>query len=386
MRDVRRSIRFQPFVLALLAAGAPHAALGEAVAVFGADCTTPKFIFTQGDTVCAQVTGVTLPGASRFVWIAADATVAFDGPNVTTDPQNTSFAVPGNLVQAKRGSWQINVLRNSDDLPLAGNSFAVIEGVRIFAADCTTPRTVFALGDTVCAVVANPPANVNLNLQWIDPSLSLLGSALPVTSDPQSFTTAIPASGPQALTGIWLARTSNQADASGRVAAPFTVVAAISPLAASKSFDPTTIGPGGTSTLTITLANPNAFAVHASFNDTYQAGLTNATPAGAATTCAGGTVTALDGGPSVQLANGTVPASGSCALTVTVTAAAPGTLTNALPAGAVTTAEGATTTAEATSQITVTAPIVAIPTLSPTALVLLVLALAGAAWVVRRAR
>jgi len=387
MREARRWSWVRLTLAAgLLAAAGRNPAGAEAVAVFAADCATPTFIFTQGDTVCAQVFGVTLPGASRFVWIAADATVAFDGPTVTSDPQSTTFTIPPNLVQAKRGSWQINVLRNSDDTPLAGGSFAVIEGVRLFAADCTTPRSIFALGDTVCAVVANRPASVNLNLQWIDPSFALLGSALPVSSDPQSFTVAIPTSGPQALTGTWLARTSNQADASGRYAAPFTVVAAISPLTVAKTFDPATIAPGATSTLTVTIANPNPFPAHASFTDTYPAGLFNATPAGAATTCAGGTVAAGDGGGTLQLTNGTVPAAGSCTVSVAVTGTGPGTLVNGIAAGSVTTSEGPANDSDASAQLEIVAPNVVIPALSPPGLAILALVIAGGAWRALRRR
>ncbi len=62
--------------------------------------------------------------------------------------------------------------------------------------------------------------------------------------------------------------------------------------------------------------------------------MNTATPAGA-TTCAGGTVTAGNGGSTVVLSGGSIPASGSCTVTVTVnvTSATTGSYANSLPIG-----------------------------------------------------
>ena len=96
-----------------------------------------------------------------------------------------------------------------------------------------------------------------------------------------------------------------------------------------KSFSPDPIAVNGTSTLAFTLTNPNAVDLtDAAFDDTYPAGLVNETPANASTTCAGGTVTTVDGGGSVSLSGGTIPASGTCVVTVDVTATTSGPHTN----------------------------------------------------------
>lgn len=377
-----------PFVaccLALLVVVARPAA-AESVTTFEADCVTMKFIFTQGDTVCAKVTGVTLPGASRFRWIAGDSSVAQDGPTVTAEGQTDLFTIPANLVQAKRGSWQVDVLRNSDDTPLAGGSFAVLETIRIFAADCVTPRTLFALGDTACATVSNLPSPVNIYLQWIAPDFTLAVVPPPsVTTDPQTFTFVIPTSGPEAQTGGWLARTANVADASGRISTPFTVVASLSALTVAKTFSPVSILPGGTSRLTVTLTNPNVADLHASFIDSYSPGLVNGPTPAAATTCTSGVVTAATGAGLLKLDGGTVPAGGSCTVAVTVTAAVPDVYANSLAPASVTTVEGLANTVGATAQLTVLAPaVVAVPTLSGSALALAAVALALAAGVLLR--
>ncbi len=97
---------------------------------------------------------------------------------------------------------------------------------------------------------------------------------------------------------------------------------------AAKSFSPSTITEGAVSVLTITLANPTASPVTGvAFTDTYPAGLVNTASASAATTC-GGTVTASDNGNSLALSGGTIPASGSCTVTVNVTSAAAGSYSN----------------------------------------------------------
>jgi uncharacterized repeat protein (TIGR01451 family) len=111
-------------------------------------------------------------------------------------------------------------------------------------------------------------------------------------------------------------------------------------------FAPATVGQTGVSILTITLTNSSAVAQRgAAFTDTYPANLLNGTTPAGATTCAGGTVTAAAGGGSVALAGGTIPAGGSCTVTVNVTSATAGSRVNTLAAGAVTTVIGGTTAA-----------------------------------------
>jgi len=105
-----------------------------------------------------------------------------------------------------------------------------------------------------------------------------------------------------------------------------------------KSFSPDTISVGGTSVLTITLTNNYGFALRgASLTDTYPAGLVNATPPNASTTC-GGTLTATAGGNSISLTGGTIPANGSCSITVTVTSSTAGIYNNSIPIRGLTTA------------------------------------------------
>ncbi len=123
----------------------------------------------------------------------------------------------------------------------------------------------------------------------------------------------------------------------------------------SKSFSPSSIPIGNSSTLTITLSNPNAQAatLTAALVDNLPSGLTVASPSAAATTCTGGTLTATPGSSSVSLGSGAqIPAGGSCSINVNVTGSAPGSYTNTLNAGALQTNQG-NNTAPTTATLTI---------------------------------
>lgn len=116
----------------------------------------------------------------------------------------------------------------------------------------------------------------------------------------------------------------------------FASVPAPSPTVA-KSFSPASVSPNTNSTLTLTLSNTFGWPQRgAAISDAYPAGLVNAPTPAASTTC-GGTVTAAAGGNSVSLVGGTIPANGSCTITVSVRSSATGSYVNAVAAGSLTT-------------------------------------------------
>ena len=136
--------------------------------------------------------------------------------------------------------------------------------------------------------------------------------------------------------------TGNTATANVSVVAVPTVV---------KAFSPTTIAANGTSTLTITLSNANATALTGTaFTDTLPGGVTTVA-ASAATTCTPGTAGQTAG--TVTLTGATIPANGSCDVTVTVTSATAGSYTNTIPAGGVTTTNGGSNTTPTSATLTV---------------------------------
>jgi len=142
--------------------------------------------------------------------------------------------------------------------------------------------------------------------------------------------------------------------AGGNVAAssaPLTVTVPKSPNV-NEAFSPASVGQNGNSTLTITLSNSNAYPLTAvGLRNTLPANLTVKGAPAVATTC-GGTVAASS---SVTLSGATLPASGSCAVMLTVSSATVGTYTNSIAANAVTSTPAGGNTASATATLTVTA-------------------------------
>jgi hypothetical protein len=124
----------------------------------------------------------------------------------------------------------------------------------------------------------------------------------------------------------------------------------------SKSFSPSTITTGGVSALTITLSNASSSAatITATLTDNLPSGVQVASTPAASTTCSGGTVTATSGGTTVALKGGSIPANGSCKVTVNVTANYEGTCTNTIPVGALQTSNGSNA-AKAVATLTVNA-------------------------------
>ena len=123
----------------------------------------------------------------------------------------------------------------------------------------------------------------------------------------------------------------------------------------SKSFAPSSIPVGGTSTLSFTINNPNA-EVNLSgvaFTDGLPSGLTVASSPAATNSC-GGTFTTTPGSGSVSLTGGTVAANGSCTLSVPVTSSTPGAANNTT--GPISTNEVPTGGGTASASITVATP------------------------------
>lgn len=126
-------------------------------------------------------------------------------------------------------------------------------------------------------------------------------------------------------------------------------------IGATKAFSPGNFEVGGTSTMTITLRNPtDSPYTGVSFTDTLPQGLTiYGTPADSQ---CGGTVSFNSG--SISLENGTIPAGtyttpGTCTITAQVTSSISASFTNSIPAGGITTNQGAANVSAVTANITV---------------------------------
>lgn len=117
---------------------------------------------------------------------------------------------------------------------------------------------------------------------------------------------------------------------SGPLSFPGRFIGTVPPfedLIVTKSFSPSSINSGGTSTLTITVENPNDCPVNnVSFNDVYPAGLINATPSNASADI--GTPVAVDGGNSLSWSIATLDANTTATITVDVTSSIAGSYNN----------------------------------------------------------
>ena len=184
-------------------------------------------------------------------------------------------------------------------------------------------------------------------------TIGLTGGTIPANgSCTVSVTVSAAASG--VYNNVSGAVTSVSHGAGNTAAAALTVMA---PPTVAKTFSPSTVAIGTPSVLTLTLTNPNAFAITAAaFSDAYPAGLINTTTPAGSTTCTGGTVTAASAGTSLVLGGGTIPAGGSCSVTANVQANAAGSYANSFPIGALTSSNAPANTAAANATLTVLAP------------------------------
>ena len=147
------------------------------------------------------------------------------------------------------------------------------------------------------------------------------------------------------------------------------------PLTMTKSFAPSTVVVGGTSTttMTVTITNPNQVSISGiAFSDTYPAGLVPDVVGNY--TCAAGIATFS--GTGWSFSNATLAAGASCSVPMLMHATVTGTITNTTSQ---VTGTGIPASGPATAVLTVQAPAVVVnaPALSAWALVLLSLAIAG---------
>jgi hypothetical protein len=116
------------------------APLAVAVATFSSDCSTAQSAFNLGGTVCAQVTGIDPPIANaRFDFVDPDGIIQQRGPNITSDGQTATFPIPASGVNAKLGTWKVNIAYNSDSSVIASVNFTMTPACPALAISPTGP-------------------------------------------------------------------------------------------------------------------------------------------------------------------------------------------------------------------------------------------------------
>ncbi len=310
----------------------------------GATCTmsvtvTATVPNTYTNTIPANALGTT-QGITNAAPASANLTITSAPPVVLTKSFSPATISPAGIstltigiANTAAGAVALTNLALTDALP---------SGVTIAA----TPSATTSCGGTVTAAAAG--ASVNLSGAALAANATCTISVHVTASTPGSYLNTIPAGTITTLQGA-----TNAAPAS----ATLTVVNA-PPVTLTKSFAPATIAPGATSVLTIAIANTASGAVALSsvgVTDTLPAGVTVAATPNSATTC-GGAVSANAGATSISLSGGSLAAGATCTIAVTVTGSTPGSYVNTIPAGGVSSAQGATNTAPASATLIIGAP------------------------------
>ncbi len=312
----------------------------------GLNCTVSVNVTSTGNAAYANTTG-TVSSGNGGTGNTASATITFS-PKPTITKSFSVGSIPEN------GSATLTfTITNNTPAALTGMTFDDLFPAGLVTANPPALSPAAPCGGTLSSW--NGSAAGTLAASGGDAGVRLTGGGIATAGGTCTFSVNVTA----ATAGMYANTTSGVDSNEATPAGPVSNTATLSVLGAptvAKAFSPSTIGKGQTSTLTITLANGNATAISgAAFTDTFPANLTVAAAPNASTTCASGTVSSTSG--SVSLAGATIPASGSCTVSIDVTS---GLLNltgyvNTLAAGAVSTSNAGSSTAAASATLVVNA-------------------------------
>jgi len=266
------------------------------------DCT--------GGTVSATGLGNTLSlsGASITGGRTCTVTVSITSCN-QADYSIGGFSVTSTSGNPTAGTATLQVTSSS---PADAATSSVSASPGSVLADGTTASTVTVTARNFCGTAVPPGKSVSLSqgagnstITPVSPTTDASGMATFDVTD--SFAETVTYTATVTTDSVTIAQT---ADVTFNALNAPTVV---------KSFSPGTISVGGTSTLTVTITNPNNGTLTGlAFTDTYPAGLMNAAAPGLSNTCAGA-ATAAAGGNQLALTGGLLSGMSSCELSVSVT-------------------------------------------------------------------
>jgi uncharacterized repeat protein (TIGR01451 family) len=174
----------------------------ETIATFAADCTTAKSTFFVGETVCAKTDSVTPTDGSWWVnWILLPSTVVNGGDHVnpvTTNPQTFTYA------PTTAGSYKVSLSNVPGDISQTPAGFTVIPAPTLgtYSGDCTTAKSDFNLGQTICIKVSGL-SNTEFpqrRVQLAEPDGFVL-QRFNVTDNSQTFSYTIPSANTENFAG-----------------------------------------------------------------------------------------------------------------------------------------------------------------------------------------
>ncbi|HJT97296.1 MAG TPA: hypothetical protein VJ696_03195 [Rhodanobacteraceae bacterium] len=316
-----------------------------------------------------------LPDMPCVIWIAVDSNGLMYAGDIATDSLYAVDKTTGETSLKGSIGFNANFGQDADFDQATGTLYWAAYNVdtdadEIRTVDLDTGATtlVYSLGNTQIVGLATQSVGVPCldpeDIPWL--SIDSMSDMTP-PSGATPLVATIDATGAAAgdvLSGFVCAFSNDPAHP--LLPTPITVTvggAPSSPPTVQKAFNPPTVDTGAVSTLTITLGNANglATALTAPLTDTFPAGLVLATPANASTTCGGNVTTNVGADVSITLdsAGASIPATGTCTVTVDVQAAAAGDYLNVIAAGALATMAGSNAAAaQATLTVNDVAPIV----------------------------
>jgi uncharacterized repeat protein (TIGR01451 family) len=298
---------------------------------------TATYTVTAGDVTAGFVTntasatadGVTSNTDSRTVLIAGSTLP----PSIAKAFSPTSIPVGG-----------VSTLTFTITNPNAGTVLTGVAFTDTFPAGLEVAATPNASASPGCGSPTFAPAAGNTSVSFSGGTIAASGTCT-VTVD-VTATTA----------GTKVNTTGNVTSTNGGTGNTTTAtLTAVAPPSIAKAFSPSSIGVGGVSTLTFTITNPNlgTALTGVAFTDTFPAGLeVAATPGAGISGCGSPTFAPAAGNTSVSFSGGTIAASGTCTVTVDVTATTSGAKVNTT--GNVTSTNGGTGNT-GTDTLTVTA-------------------------------
>ena len=274
-------------------------ATGGAITVAPAGCTGfAPAVIGAGATSLTLTAGLLPASSSCTVSFAVRSAVTGIYANTTSGATTTQNATTGPASNtANLGVGLINI----------GKAFApttiVTGGTSTITFTLSNPTGIAQTAGAFSDTLVNMSVNANQNTG---------GTCLPVTALVAGQTAlnfaglGIPAAGCTVTLVVTSATVGAQNNTAGGVTTaalpqgPGSNTATLTVLGKptiAKAFAPATIAPGGTSTLTFTIANPGTVALSAmTFTDTYPAGVVNATPLTIGGSCTGVTTTGVAAG------------------------------------------------------------------------------------------
>jgi uncharacterized repeat protein (TIGR01451 family) len=259
--------------------------------------------------------------------------VSWDQSSNTNACWDNTYPAPGTTSKCNTGAVSFPAGSGIVVLP----QLTITDGVTTVRTGGVLTYTVVitnATASTLNGVVFTDPAVAGLNISSVScatagatcpasftvADMQGAGIALPSMPNNSSITfTVVGTYTGSPVSPTTLTNTAN-ATVSGQTNTASDTDTVMVPPTVAKSFSPSSIAAGGTSTLTVTLTNPTTTVniTGAAFTDNYPAAMKNSGTPTLTNTC-GGTATAAANGTSLSLSGATIPKGGSCSVSVQVT-------------------------------------------------------------------